>query len=112
MRRLPSEALVKEGRSRKRKMFYVYLIQSEAFPEQRYVGFTSDLKKRIATHNAGGSVHTSKYKPLKLVSYHAFLEEHRAREFEHYLKTGPARHSQTSGSASIHQEGRFRKFQT
>ena len=80
--------MAKEGRSRKRKMFYVYLIQSEAFPEQRYVGFTSDLKKCIATHNAGGSVHTSKYKPWKLVSYHAFLEEHRAREFKHYIKMG------------------------
>ena len=69
-------------------MFYVYLIRSEAFPEQRYIGFITDLKKRIAVHNEGGSVHTSKYKPWKLISYHAFLEERRAREFEHYLKTG------------------------
>ena len=68
-------------------MFYVYLLQSEAFPEQRYVGFTGDLK-RLAVHNAGGSVHTSKYKPWKLVSYHAFVDERRAREFEYYLKSG------------------------
>jgi predicted GIY-YIG superfamily endonuclease len=38
-------------------MFYVYLIQSEAFPEQRYVGYTTDLKKRIDTYKARGSVH-------------------------------------------------------
>lgn len=44
-------------------MFYVYLIQSEAFPEQRYVGFTTNLKNRVAAHNAGGSIHTSKFKP-------------------------------------------------
>jgi putative endonuclease len=69
-------------------MFYVYLLQSELFPEQRYIGFTSDLKKRIATHNAGGSVHTSKFKPWRLISYHAFTDERRAREFEHYLKSG------------------------
>ena len=69
-------------------MFYVYLIQSEAFPEQRDVGLTADLKKRIRTHNAGGSVHTSKYKPWKLVSYHAFVDKHRAQEFEYYLKSG------------------------
>ncbi len=56
-------------------MFYVYLIQSEAFSEQRYVGFTTDLKKRLATHNAGGSTHTSKYKPWRLISYHAFVDK-------------------------------------
>ena len=64
-------------------MFYVYLIQSQEFPEQRYIGFTTDLKKRVAIHNAGDSVHTSKYKPWELVSYHAFHEESRARAFEH-----------------------------
>lgn len=69
-------------------MYYVYLIQSEAFSEQRYIGFTTDLKKRFATHNAGGSKHTAKYKPWKLVSYHAFTEKRRAQEFEYYLKTG------------------------
>ena len=63
-RRLPAEALAKEGWLRKRYMFYVHLIQIQDFPEQRYVGFTTDLKKRIAVHNTGGSVHTSKYKPL------------------------------------------------
>jgi putative endonuclease len=69
-------------------MYYVYLIQSEAFPSQRYVGFTSDLRKRITTHNAGGSIHTKKFKPWKLISYHAFSEKRRAQEFEFYLKTG------------------------
>jgi putative endonuclease len=44
-------------------MFYVYLIQSEPFPDQRYVGFSTDLRERLAAHNAGGSVHTAKYKP-------------------------------------------------
>lgn len=69
-------------------MYYVYLIQSEAFSEQRYVGFTTDLKKRFAVHNVGGSRHTAKFKPWKLVSYHAFAEKRRAQEFEYYLKTG------------------------
>ncbi|MBV8681586.1 MAG: GIY-YIG nuclease family protein [Caulobacteraceae bacterium] len=72
-------------------MYYVYLIQSEGSPEQRYVGFTSDLKKRIKTHNAGGSIHTSKYRPWILISYLAFVDERQAREFEYYLKSGPGR---------------------
>ncbi len=69
-------------------MYYVYLIQSESAPDQRYTGFTADLKKRLADHNAGQSVHTAKYIPWGLVSYHAFADKRRAQEFEHYLKTG------------------------
>jgi predicted GIY-YIG superfamily endonuclease len=48
-------------------MHYVYLLQSEAFPGQRYVGLTSDLRRRLAEHNAGKSPHTSKYVPWRLV---------------------------------------------
>lgn len=44
-------------------MFYVYLIRSISFSDQVYVGITKDLKKRLETHNSGGSVHTAKYKP-------------------------------------------------
>jgi putative endonuclease len=69
-------------------MFYVYLIQSEKVSEQHYVGFSADLKERLKTHNAGGSIHTAKYKPWKLVSYHAFADKRKAQEFEHYLKSG------------------------
>ena len=41
-----------------------------------------------SAHNAGGSVHTSKYKPWELSGYHAFAEKRGAQEFAHYLKTG------------------------
>lgn len=53
-------------------MYYVYLLRSTAFPDQRYIGFTKDLRKRVAVHNAGGSVHTAKYKPWELIGCHAF----------------------------------------
>lgn len=69
-------------------MHYVYMLQSEAFPDQRYVGLTEDLKERFKVHNMGGSKHTAKYKPWKLVTYLAFADEQTAREFESYLKTG------------------------
>ena len=39
-------------------MYYVYLLQSVAQPEQRYIGFTADLKNRSKAHNAGRSIHT------------------------------------------------------
>jgi predicted GIY-YIG superfamily endonuclease len=69
-------------------MHYVYLLNSIAHQEQRYVGFTADLKKRFESHNAGKSPHTAKFRPWKLVSYIAFTDERKAREFEYYLKTG------------------------
>ena len=69
-------------------MRYVDLLQSEAFASQRYIGITSDLRKRIADHNAGKSPHTSKYGPWRLVAYVAFLDQQKADSFERYLKSG------------------------
>ncbi len=72
-------------------MKYVYLIQSIPNPKEKYIGITSDLKDRLKVHNEGGSPHTSKFKPWKLVTYLAFSSEEKAREFEQYLKTGSGR---------------------
>ena len=69
-------------------MFYVYLLRSLSTPGQRYIGFTSDLKRRIAEHNAGRSIHTAKYRPWDLVAYMAFRDRQKARQFEYYLKSG------------------------
>ena len=72
-------------------MEYVYLIRSESKPNERYIGITSDLKSRIKAHNEGGSTHTAKFRPWKLVSYIGFVEKSKAIEFEKYLKTGSGR---------------------
>jgi len=69
-------------------MHYVYLLESESMIGERYVGVTSDLKRRLADHNAGKSPHTSKYVPWKLVTYLAFSELRKAETFEVYLKSG------------------------
>jgi predicted GIY-YIG superfamily endonuclease len=66
----------------------VYLLQSEAVLDQRYIGVTSNLKQRVKDHNSGNSPHTSKYAPWKLISYLAFSDEQKARNFERYLKSG------------------------
>ena len=67
--------------------YYVYHIQSIEFPDQIYVGYTRNLKERIATHNAGGSVYTELHRPWKLVAFHAFEDELKAIRFERYLKS-------------------------
>lgn len=69
-------------------MHYVYLLESRRVVGQRYVGLTSDLKQRLADHNAGQSPHTSKFVPWRLVTYVAFSDERKATTFERYLKSG------------------------
>ena len=68
-------------------MHYVYLLRSESHPTQTYVGYTTDLRARLATHNAGGSMHTSKFVPWHLVTYLAFSGKSPALAFEKYLKS-------------------------
>ena len=80
---MPSEASAKED-----CLFYVYLIESESTPDQRYVGLTADLKRRLGDHNEGKSIHTSKYRPWRLVTYVAFRDRAKAEAFERYLKSG------------------------
>jgi predicted GIY-YIG superfamily endonuclease len=41
-------------------MKHVYLLQSISHPEQQYTGLTADVANRLAAHNAGQSLHTSK----------------------------------------------------
>jgi predicted GIY-YIG superfamily endonuclease len=69
-------------------MHYVYLIESEAVPGERYVGESDDLKRRLAEHNAGKSTHTAKAKPWRLVTYIGFSTRAQALSFERYLKSG------------------------
>ncbi len=69
-------------------MFYVYILRSIKFPEKIYVGYTIDVKNRLVTHNYGGSVYTTKYKPWSLIGYFAFIEKSKALSFEKYLKSG------------------------
>ncbi|MET3583908.1 putative GIY-YIG superfamily endonuclease [Mesorhizobium robiniae] len=69
-------------------MWYVYLLESTAAEGERYIGVTSDLKRRIVEHNAGKSNHTSKFMPWRIVTYVAFSNQANATSFERYLKSG------------------------
>lgn len=68
-------------------MHYVYLLRSESHPDQTYVGYSTDLRARMRDHNAGRSVHTSKFVPWKLITYLAFSDKGTALAFEAYLKS-------------------------
>lgn len=69
-------------------LYYVYLIESSCAEGERYLGMTSDLKRRLEQHNGGKSSHTSKFKSWKLTTYIAFTDRAKAEAFERYLKSG------------------------
>jgi len=71
--------------------YYVYIIQSEKFPNRYYTGFTEDLDARLSDHNSGKNSHTSKFRPWKIKTAVAFTTRQNALDFERYLKTPSGR---------------------
>jgi putative endonuclease len=71
-------------------MKYVYILKSTV-EEHFYVGITDDLQARLAKHNAGGVLHTSKHRPWRVKTYVAFDNEKQAFKFEKYLKSPSGR---------------------
>ena len=66
----------------------VYILRSESQPHRYYTGLTSDLRARLAAHNAGLNTSTASGLPWRVVTYVTFTEPDRATWFERYLKTG------------------------
>ena len=71
-------------------MFYVYVLQSES-DDGFYIGFSTDLRRRIKEHQAGESFATSYRGPWRLTYYEAYLEEDDALGREEFLKSGGGR---------------------
>jgi putative endonuclease len=70
---------------------FVYVLRSRLDPARYYTGITSDLQRRLDTHNSGGSHHTAALRPWHLVVSLEFSGEQHALLFEQYLKTGSGR---------------------
>lgn len=71
-------------------MWYVYILEEVDKAGSCYVGFTEDLRKRIADHKSGNTRSTQGRRWLLKV-YVAFHNEKVARNFEKYLKSGSGR---------------------
>jgi len=71
-------------------MFYVYVLQSES-DDGLYIGFSTDLRRRIKEHNEGRAFATSFRGPWWLIYYEAYLDEEDAQGRERYLKSGGGR---------------------
>lgn len=68
------------------KFFYVYVLKSIS-KEFIYVGFTSNLKRRLTEHNNKEELSTKYYAPFDLIHYEAYRNEKDAKRRENYFKT-------------------------
>src|SRR5437764_2754841 len=71
-------------------MFYVYLLHSTK-DNGFYIGFSTDLKRRLSEHKRGASFATKSRGPWKLIYYEAYLNQEDALGRERYLKSSSGR---------------------
>lgn len=67
-------------------MFYVYAIQSRK-DSSLYIGFSSDLRKRVNEHNQGKVRSTKSKRPFDLIYYEAYRNKTDARKREIEIKS-------------------------
>jgi putative endonuclease len=66
-------------------MFYVYLLHSIA-DAGFYIGYSTDLKRRLSEHKQGAAFATKHRGPWKLIYYEAYVDRDDAEGRERYLK--------------------------
>ncbi len=71
-------------------MFYIYVLKSCIY-NNRYVGYTADIEKRISEHNSGKVRYTKGRMPWKLIYKEEYLTKTEARKRELFLKSGQGR---------------------
>lgn len=70
--------------------FYVYILESLK-DLKKYIGYTSNLKRRVEEHAKGKSFATKFRLPFKLVYFEGCLHSEDAKRRERYLKTTQGR---------------------
>ncbi|MBU0457970.1 GIY-YIG nuclease family protein [Patescibacteria group bacterium] len=71
-------------------MYFVYVLQSEQ-NHQLYVGYTTNLKQRLATHNKGSVTSTKSRRPWKMIFAEIYTHQKDALRREKYFKTTPGK---------------------
>jgi len=69
------------------KKYWVYVLIS-LVDQKFYVGFTTDLKRRLSEHTNGLVISTKHRLPLKLVHYEYFINREDALAREKFFKSG------------------------
>ena len=66
--------------------YYVYMLRSQDQKRITYVGYTSDLKKRIILHNLGKGAKFTRGRKWKLIYKEKFNSKKEAISREYYIK--------------------------
>ena len=66
-------------------MHYIYMLKSE-LDGSFYIGYSTDIKRRLAEHNAGLSSYSSRKAPWKLIYWEEFEDKTSALRREIFLK--------------------------
>ena len=67
-------------------MYYVYVLRSKK-DKKLYSGYSSDLRKRIESHNKGSVGITKNRRPFMLIYYEAYIHQQDATAREKFFKT-------------------------
>ena len=67
-------------------MYYTYILRSIR-DRKLYIGYTTNLERRLTEHQMGKSISTACRRPFQLIFYEAFLDEKSAKRRESYFKT-------------------------
>lgn len=70
--------------------YYVYILLSLR-DHGLYIGFTTDLKRRLTQHSKSQVTATKLRVPLKLIHYEYFIDKADAKAREEFLKSGYGR---------------------
>ncbi len=67
--------------------YYVYILLSLK-DNKFYIGFTTNLEKRLIEHNSGKNTSTRNRTPFKLIYFEGYLNKQDALGREKFLKSG------------------------
>ena len=70
---------------------WVYILRSLHNPSHTYTGISTDLRRRLAEHNASKLPATRAFRPWRIENAVYFTDEAKANAFEPYLKSGSGR---------------------
>lgn len=66
----------------------VYVLKSTLDPTRYDTGVTANVRTRLIAYNKGRCLHTSRWKPWRIIVVVTFASEQRALDVERYLKSG------------------------
>tara|TARA_X000001036_G_scaffold315166_1_gene293615 strand:- start:2413 stop:2661 length:249 start_codon:yes stop_codon:yes gene_type:complete len=66
--------------------YYVYMLKSKGLKSVTYVGYTKNIKERVALHNSGKGAKFTRGRTWRLIYKEIFKSKSKAISREYYIK--------------------------